>query len=157
MVEDIIDLPSQLNLALLSDLYVLKDRDVVIEDRRQSNQIARQIPNVSLCCRLAKAGRVHCIGQPGDVRCADGRVGIAEHHGPRVYVATSEIRDAGVSTGRGRACLQGKSRSARLTGRQVSLTGADRVGPAAVGRTEAGFWFTSRIRSRAGNLVVIQQ
>ena len=47
MVEDVVDLPAELEVALLVDLNVLEECKVVVEDVGHSNCISRQVPDLA--------------------------------------------------------------------------------------------------------------
>jgi len=55
MVEDVVDLPAELKVALLVDLYVLKERKVVVEDAGHANRISWQVADLSRCPGLRYA------------------------------------------------------------------------------------------------------
>ena len=47
VVEDVVDLPPQLNLALLAKLNVLEECQIVVEDRRHAHVVSRRIADLA--------------------------------------------------------------------------------------------------------------
>src|SRR5205807_2233480 len=60
-VEYIIDLPTQLHLALLTNLKVLEDRKIVVEDRRHAHRISRHIANVTQARRIGETTDINHV------------------------------------------------------------------------------------------------
>ena len=47
MVEDVVDLPTKLNCMLFTNLDVLEERQIVVEDRRHSHCVAWHVADLS--------------------------------------------------------------------------------------------------------------
>jgi len=137
MIEDIIDLPSKLNLAFLTQAYVLKECQIRIEDRGQPKLIALQAADTPRNTRFGEASGIDRIGQSGIVRGADPCIRVAQQNRSRVDIAARKVCDARPGTGSRGTRLQNVARRARLTGCQVSLSGTNRVGTTTVGEVQA--------------------
>src|SRR5437899_3018030 len=94
MVKDVVDLPPKLKLALFTQPDVLEERNIIVKDRRQTEDISLQRTNAPGRTRFRKAGGIDCIYLTRGVRRAGCLVGIADEIGTRVYVAACKIRDA---------------------------------------------------------------
>jgi hypothetical protein len=57
-IENVVHLPAQLNLALLTNGDVLEERQVIIEDRGQAQIISRRVTNLSEGSGKGKAARI---------------------------------------------------------------------------------------------------
>ena len=105
MIEDIINLPSQLNLAALAELHVLEDRDVIVKGRWLADKVSREVADVTLGQRFAEARRIDREFQTGDVGSAYLFVRIAKQDRTRGSITSSEIADTQPLAGGCGACL----------------------------------------------------
>ena len=55
MVEDVVNLPTQLEVAFLVDPDVLEEREIVVEDAGHANGISRQVSYLTCCPRFRYA------------------------------------------------------------------------------------------------------
>ena len=105
MIEDIVNLPPKLDFATLTQLHVLKDRDVVVKGRWLADKVSREVADVTLGQRLAEAGWIHREFQTCDVGRSRRFVRIAKEDRTRGRITSSEIADARPLASRGGARL----------------------------------------------------
>src|SRR5260370_3483071 len=106
MIEDIIDLPSKLNLAFLTQAYVLKECQIRIEDRGQPKLIALQAADTPRNTRFGEASGIDRIGQSGIVRGADPCIRVAQQNRSRVAIAARKVCDGRPGTANRATLLQ---------------------------------------------------
>ena len=101
MIENVIDLPAELNftLATLTQGNILEKRDVIVKDRGLANQISLQATDASRSTGLNEASRIDGICQSGRVFKTSLLIWIANQVRAGGYVTTSKISNC-----RGRAC-----------------------------------------------------
>ena len=103
MIENVIDLPAELNftLATLTQGNILEKRDVIVKDRGLANQVSLQATDASRSARLNKASRIDGVCQSGNILKSSLRIWIASNIRARGYITTSEVRDRrGCASGR---------------------------------------------------------
>src|SRR5437667_12090948 len=94
MVEDVVDLPPKLNLALFTQPDVLEERNIIVKDGRQTEDISLKRPNAPGRPRLHKTRGIDGVCQSRGVHRAGCLVRIANEIGTRVYIAAGKVRDA---------------------------------------------------------------
>ena len=55
MVEDVVDLPTELEIAFLVDPDVLEEREIVVEDAGHANRVPWQVSDLTCCPRFRYA------------------------------------------------------------------------------------------------------
>ena len=98
MVEDIVNLPAQLNFTLFAEPDVLEKSYVIIEDRGKAKGVSRHVADLETA-RLAKAGRIDRKGQSGRVFRTNQLVWITEHDRTGIYFTTAKVRNCRRGTG----------------------------------------------------------
>src|SRR5205085_6781484 len=93
VVEDIVNLPAQLNLAFLTQLDVLENCQIIIEYRRHANAITRAVADLSERCRTGKTTGVDDEGKASRIRAADSFHRIADYVWTRVDLTTGKVRN----------------------------------------------------------------
>lgn len=97
VVEDIVDLPPQLNLTLLSEADILEKRYIVIKDRRKTKQVSLQGAD-SVSTGFGKACRIDRKCQSRGIGRTNQLVWITKKNRTRIYLTTCEVGDCGGST-----------------------------------------------------------
>ena len=96
VIEDVVNLPTQLQRACLTHRNVLEERDVVVEDRRHAQRIARHVADVPQLSRPRKATDVDYVRRSGRVGATDVAHRIADRIRSRIDLAAGDIRYATV-------------------------------------------------------------
>ncbi len=65
MIENIIDLPTQLQRSFFVELDVLEEREIVVEDRRQAHSVARHVADLARRERLRETVDVESARRAG--------------------------------------------------------------------------------------------
>src|SRR5262249_24545834 len=65
VVENIVDLPAELQRALLAELEILEEREIVVEDRRHPHRVARHVADLSRRKRFRKTRDVESSRRAG--------------------------------------------------------------------------------------------
>src|SRR5437870_5783149 len=93
MIEDVIDLPTKLKRALLTKLYVLEERQVVVEDRRHSDRVPRHVANLPGRERLGETCDVEGARRACRIDTEVTFHRIAKHKRTRIDSTAGEISD----------------------------------------------------------------
>ena len=65
MVENVVDLPAQLQRTFLAELEILEEREIVVEDRRHSHRVAWHVADLSRSSRLRKTSNIESSRRSG--------------------------------------------------------------------------------------------
>ena len=93
MIEDIVDLPSQLNCMLLTNLDVLEERQVVVEDARHTHIVPWLISDLSESGRLGETCNIKRSGSARRIRAEITLHRITHHVHTRVIATTGKVCD----------------------------------------------------------------
>ncbi len=97
MVENVVDLPTQLQRTILTaHRNVLEQRHVVVEDRRHAQRVSRRVADVAQTRRPRKTIHVDDVRRSRRIGAADVSHRIANRVSTRVVLAAGDVGDAAV-------------------------------------------------------------
>src|SRR6185503_17526318 len=93
VIENVVDLPAKLQRTSLAEFEILKEREIVVEDRRHAHRVAWHVADLPRRKRLRKTTDVESSRRAGCINAEVTLHRIASHERTRVDPAAGEVSD----------------------------------------------------------------